>query len=297
MYLCYLDESGTTDHSSNTRHFVLLGLAFQASCWKQVAQSLSIVKFRYGITEAEIHTGWLARQYPAQSGISGLERLTPDQRRIQTETAWKALLFDAHISKSQKQFADEKKKYDKSWPYLHLTFEERISVLREILDALNSMSFVRIFAECIDKTSCPEKQPLELFEQAFLQVVTRFEAFWGAISKNNRTHGILIQDNNPTVAARLTKLMKHYHNFGTRYRSIEHIVETPVFVDSQLTGMVQIADVCAFAFRRFFDKGETDLFDRIYSRIDRKGNIVVGARHYVQSQQCSCRLCADHFKN
>jgi hypothetical protein len=140
LNLCCLDESGTTDHSSNTRHFVLLGLAFPASCWKQVAQSLSIVKSRYGITEAEIHTGWLARQYPAQSGIPGLEILTPDQRRIQTETAWKALLFDAHISNSQKQFADDKKKYDKSKPYFHLTFKERISVLRDILDALNCMS-------------------------------------------------------------------------------------------------------------------------------------------------------------
>ena len=172
-----------------------------------------------------------------------------------------------------------------------------MSVLREILDSLSSMSFVRIFAECIDKTSCREKQPLELFEQAFLQVVTRFEAFLEAISKPHRTYGLLIQDNNPTVAARLTKLMKHFHDFGTRYRNIEHIVETPVFVDSQLTGMVQIADVCAFAFRRFFDKGETDLFDRIYSRIDRKGNTLVGARHYVQGQQCTCRVCSDHSKN
>jgi hypothetical protein len=295
--LCYLDESGTTDHSSNTQHFVLLGFAFPASCWKQVAQSLALVKSRYGLAEAEIHTGWLARQYHAQSAITDIEILNREQRRIRSETEWKALLFDAQVSKSQKHFLEEKKRFEKSKPYLHLTFEERISVLREILDSLNSMTFVRIFAECIDKSSCREKQPLELYEQAFLQVVTRFEAFLEAISKPKRTYGLLIQDNNPTVAARLTKLMKHFHDFGTRYRNIEHIIETPVFVDSQLTGMIQIADVCAFAFRRFFDNGDTDLFDRIYSRIDRKGNTLVGARHYVQGQQCACRVCSDHSKN
>jgi hypothetical protein len=83
--------------------------------------------------------------------------LSREQRRIQTETAWKALLFDAHISKSQKQFSEEKKKYDKSKPYFHLTFEERMSILREILDALNSMSFVRIFAEIALKANFPNR--------------------------------------------------------------------------------------------------------------------------------------------
>ena len=64
------------------------------------------------------------------------------------------------------------------------------------------------------------------------------------------------------------------------------LIETPFFVDSALTNMVQVADVCAYAFRRFFEKGETDLFDRIYRRMDRRGSTVVGARHYVQGRRC-----------
>ncbi len=88
--------------------------------------------------------------------------------------------------------------------------------------------------------------------------------------------------------------MEYFHESGTLYRDIKHIIETPFFVDSELTNMVQVADVCAYAFRRFFEKGETDLFDRIYSRIDRRGNTVVGARHYVEGRRCTCRLCRDH---
>ena len=34
------------------------------------------------------------------------------------------------------------------------------------------------------------------------------------------------------------------------YKRQHHIIETPLFVDSTLTGMVQIADLCAYALKR-----------------------------------------------
>lgn len=299
MHLCYLDESGTPDHGGNTQHFVLLGLAFPDYQWKNVIHSVNLIKTRYGIEDVEIHTGWLARRYPAQEGIPHWDKLCRDERRQQSESKWKATLFDVSISKNAKKLQEEKNRFNKCMPYLHLTYEERLKLLAEILDTLGRMSFVRIFAECIDKKSCPEKGPLPIFEQAFLQVVTRFEAYLSAISRGpgGKAYGILIQDNNNTVASRLTKLMTRFHDVGTLYRDIEHIVETPVFVDSRLTSMVQMADACAYAFRRFFDRNETDLFDRIYSRIDRnRSHVVVGARHYVQGAACSCRLCTDHAR-
>ncbi|MDQ7782912.1 MAG: DUF3800 domain-containing protein [Desulfomonilaceae bacterium] len=293
MYLCYLDESGTTDHTGNTDHFVLLGVAFPDFQWKAVNSSLSLIKSRYGLDDTEIHTGWLARRYQAQQGLTASNR--SDLRR-QTDEEWKKILVGTHTGATKKKYGEEKKRYDKSKPYFHLDYSERIQLLRDLLDTLNNMQFVRIFAESIDKTSCRSMQPMQIFEQAFLQVVTRFDASLEAMAKlhGSKAHGILIQDNNSTVASRLTKAMTQYHDFGTRYRSIEHIVEPPVFVDSKFTSMVQIADVCAYAFRRFFDHAETDLFDRIYGRIDRKGTIVVGARHFVLGKGCSCRLCCEH---
>ena len=47
--------------------------------------------------------------------------------------------------------------------------------------------------------------------------------------------------------------------------------------------MVQVADLVAYATRRFFDNGETDLFDRFYSRYDRTpGGLLVGLRHLAR---------------
>jgi len=73
------------------------------------------------------------------------------------------------------------------------------------------------------------------------------------------------------------------------------IIETPLFVDSRLTGMIQMADVCAYATRRFFEYNETDLFNRICHRFDRiPAGSVVGIRHYTGVFNCKCRVCLDH---
>jgi hypothetical protein len=107
-------------------------------------------------------------------------------------------------------------------------------------------------------------------------------------------YGLLVQDNNQTVSARLTAMMRNFHSVGTMWTDIDRIIETPLFVDSSLTSMVQMADVCAYATRRFFENYETDLFDRIYDRFDRAAGRVVGIRHYTGVVQCTCRVCVDH---
>jgi hypothetical protein len=56
---------------------------------------------------------------------------------------------------------------------------------------------------------------------------------------------------------------------------------------------VQVADLCAYATRRYFENDERDLFDRIYSRFDRAGSAVVGIRHFAP-ESCPCRVCKDH---
>ena len=77
-------------------------------------------------------------------------------------------------------------------------------------------------------------------------------------------------------------------------RQVSRLVETPLFVDSRLTSMVQLADLCAYAVRRNFENGETDLLDRFYDRFDRAAGRLVGIRHYTGKQACNCRICVDH---
>lgn len=66
-----------------------------------------------------------------------------------------------------------------------------------------------------------------------------------------------------------------------------------MFVDSQLTNMVQLADLCAYALRRYLENGETELFDLVFQRADRVGETVVGVRHFTEDE-CLCKICASH---
>ena len=47
--------------------------------------------------------------------------------------------------------------------------------------------------------------------------------------------------------------------------------------------MVQMADLCAVALRRYCENGQTDIFRRIFTRADRFAGRTVGVRHLHDS--------------
>lgn len=286
MYICYLDESGTPEHGASTNHFVLLGLAIPSETWKVKDAQVATIKAKYGLQHAEIHTAYMARDYPEQRAVPNFEVLTP-QARKQGVLAARTLKLARATKKSQTK--ELLKNYRKTDAYIHLTRAQRVDCLRELAQLLNSWADVRAFADAHSKPHT--KHVPDHFDMAFEQVVTRFNTFLG---KTGGTLGILVQDNNETVSRRLTQIMRHYHAKGTVFAHIDNIVETPLFVDSELTSMVQLADLCAYATRRFFENGERNLFDLIRPRFDRWHGNLVGLRHFTASHKCRCDVCLDH---
>ena len=141
---------------------------------------------------------------------------------------------------------------------------------------------------------CQSTRTIE--EQAFEQVVSRFERYLTNISTgaSEKVYGLLIHDNNQTVERKHTRLMRHFHQHGTPWARLDHIIETPLFVNSSLTSMVQMADLCSYALRRFVENQETDFFARIFQRADRAGGgYTVGVRHFA-GLSCRCQICVSH---
>jgi hypothetical protein len=103
--------------------------------------------------------------------------------------------------------------------------------------------------------------------------------------------GTLVHDNNETVSKKHTELMQGFHTKGSFFTKIKHIIETPFFVNSELTSLVQIADLCSFSIRRYLENGDTDLFSRIEPRFGRVNGKVVSARHFTDNS-CKCILCS-----
>ncbi|MCY4095746.1 MAG: DUF3800 domain-containing protein [Gammaproteobacteria bacterium] len=301
MYLCYVDESGTSDLPGSTSHFILAGIVLPIWHWKSADEDIRAIKRNYGLDGAEIHTGWILRKYHEQSKVIDFEKLDYHQRRIQVEKLRHANLLDSQSSPSNKKLKQLKKNYKQTNAYIHLSYDERRTFINEIAECVSNWGFARLFAECVNKLHFdPHQSRLSVDGQAFEQLVSRFERYLQNLSstQNDTNYGLIVHDNNRDIARKHTDMMIRFHNEGTFWIDIKSIIETPLYVDSQLTSMVQVADLCAYALRRYLENREIGLFERIYKRADRLGSTgpVVGIRHFTDND-CDCNICVNHRIN
>lgn len=297
FFICYLDESGITDLTSGTTHYVLVGLAIPIETWQSKDREITGIKAVFGLQDVEIHSGWMTRRYLEQERIPNFVTLPRDQRRAAWNRERDATLVRIAATRPAQTLLEAKRNFRKTEPYAHLTRVERMDALSRLANLIGSWADCRLFFEAAEKNAYRGRIDLPSIEEAsFTQVVSRLQIFLTNRGRNlsQRILGMLVQDNNETVAMKLTKLMRQFHERGTTYTVIPDIVETPLFVDSSLTSMVQLADICAYATRRFFENAETDLFDKVYVRTDRSGGRIVGGRHFTGMRPCRCRVCVDH---
>ena len=109
MYLCYVDESGTSDRPGSTSHFILAGIVLPIWHWKQADDEIRRIKQRYGLANAEIHTGWILRKYSEQRQVDGFESLDHQRRRSQVEKIRHANLLATQKSPSRSRLKQLKK--------------------------------------------------------------------------------------------------------------------------------------------------------------------------------------------
>ncbi len=298
MYICYIDESGTSNIPGNTSHFVLAGVSIPVQYWKSCDNDIEYVKKKYRLIDKEIHVAWILRTYPEQNKIANFEKLSYDDRTFQIRAFRTAELLRLQRSNS-KQYLQTKKNYRLTEDYAHLTLNERKNLIIDIAKKLSTWGFARLFAECIDKIQFNSVHTTKsVDEQSFEQVISRFEQYLQVSGSKcpGDNFGLLIHDNNPTVAKKHTLLMKKFHKDGTRWVHLKNIIETPLFVDSELTSMVQMADLCAYALRRYLENKEEVLFDLVFSRAERKGSVAVGVRHFT-NKSCTCKICNEHRRS
>lgn len=297
MYLCYVDESGTSDIPGNTSHFVLAGLSIPINRWKYCDNAILLIKNKYNLEDAEIHVAWMLRPYLEQSKISNFKNLDYTQRKSQVKQFRTTELLRLQKVHNRKHYAQTKKNYKKTEAYIHLTHQQRRDFIMEITNCISRWRFARLFAECIDKTYFdPSKATNTIDGQCFEQIVSRFEHYLQIVTRKHpdRRCGLIIHDNNQNVAEKHTNLMKQFHERGTTWTDIQSIIETPLFVDSQLTSMVQTADLCSYAIRRYLENGEDEIFNLVFQRADRNRGAVVGVRHFSHPN-CQCEICSSHI--
>ena len=54
VYLCYIDESGTSEIPGNTTHYILCGVSLPIKYWKSYNKRINQLKHKYRIDNSEI---------------------------------------------------------------------------------------------------------------------------------------------------------------------------------------------------------------------------------------------------
>jgi hypothetical protein len=132
MQLCYLDESGTPELPGNTSHYVLAGLAIPVWHWKTCDQQIARIRNKYAIESRELHTAWIRRTYLEQRKIPHFDALTFVQRRRAVEQWRRAELLRLQKQRTNTAYKQAKKNFRKTEAYIHLTSQERETLLLEL---------------------------------------------------------------------------------------------------------------------------------------------------------------------
>lgn len=310
MYLLYLDASGTPElQDRNSKHYVLVGLCMHEGSWFALNKRLQAVKRKYCLTDSdpaqlEIHVKQFAVTIKEQDEIPDFEQLSHTDRRARVlELRQRKLETETSPQKS----AEQRARYKDTDPYIHLTRRERSRLLEDAIEVIAGYDTIRLFGEAIDKThpSCRDGA-IDLREQAFTQVVARFDRFlqkkdtWKRQSspRGAINHGLLMLDRDESTQSVIEPLFKRFRLHGHPFGQMTHVIDVPFFGSSAKVGGLQLADVAAYVVRRYLDRAapvgshEERHFMQLFQRFDRdRHGKLHGLRHYVPANACHCMIC------
>lgn len=90
----------------------------------------------------------------------------------------------------------------------------------------------------------------------------------------------------------LQKLSREFRKVGTRWGSLKNIADTPFFVDSRASRLVQLADHVAYSVFRRYNSGDAQYIDIIANRFDEADGVIHGLSHkYNGRDTCTCPGC------
>lgn len=180
-------------------------------------------------------------------------------------------------------------------PWRGMSREEAQGVIKAVLDVLRrSYDSARAFACAVHKASYPDKDPMEL---AFEDLCSRFDIYLRRLrSEGDRQCGLLILDESAHETT-LQRMARDFRTFGTQWGVLRNLADTPLFVDSRASRVVQLADHVAYAVFRRYNALDTQYFDVIASKFDATEGVVHGLSHkQTIDPNCMCLACASRSR-
>ena len=169
--------------------------------------------------------------------------------------------------------------------------QRRLEAIEAGLDVLNNAHWsVNAFAVALEKQTVSPDDPVE---RAFEEICNRFNLFLSRIQSREDApqRGLVVMDQSHYEET-LQGLMSRFRAEGTRWGNLRNLAEVPMFVDSQATRLIQLADLLAWAVWRRYEYGDTRYLDRIVRRFDRTKSGLHGLVHLTAAREdCMCPAC------
>ena len=170
--------------------------------------------------------------------------------------------------------------------------EEAQGVIKAVLGILKkSYDSARAFACAIHKPSYPSD---DLMQLAFEDLCSRFDMYLSQLrGDGDRQRGLLILDESAHETT-LQKLAREFRILGTQWGGapLRNFADTPLFVDSRDSRVVQLADHVAYATFRRYNARDTQYFDVMSSKFHSVDGVVHGLAHkQTNNHDCMCIAC------
>lgn len=178
----------------------------------------------------------------------------------------------------------------RSQPWKGLSQDEARGTIKSVLDVLaHAYDTARAFACVVHKPSFPNRDPMEV---AFEDLCSRFDRYLQRLrAAGDRQWGLVILDKSAHETT-LQQMSVAFRTLGTSWGVIRNLADTPLFVDSRASRVIQLADHVAYAVFRRYQSGDTQYLDRIAAKFDAEDGIVHGLAHKeLGNPNCMCIAC------
>ena len=175
-------------------------------------------------------------------------------------------------------------------PWKSMSADEAKGIIKAVLNIIaQANNSTCLFACAVHKSSFPSDDGLKL---AFEDISQRYDMYLSKLNfDGDRQKGLMILDESSYETA-LQDLAKNFRKIGTQWGKIKHIADTPFFVNSRASRIIQLADHIAYAVFRKYNASDHQYFDIIASKFYQSENVIHGLAHKQKvNYSCMCVAC------
>jgi hypothetical protein len=146
------------------------------------------------------------------------------------------------------------------------------------------------FGVAIHKASFPGRNIIELAHE---EIFGRFDIFVNRLHLSGDSHRSLVIADQSSYGKLVQGMLPQWKVAGTtRGGRLHSFVEVPLYVDSDASRIVQVADCVSWAIFNYYERGHTNYMQQINGRFDGDSGVQHGMVHLIRGYtSCLCVAC------